>query len=153
MSKAFTRESDDAPEDLPHLRPAALPPGAKNYMTAKGFEKLRQRLQELTLEPDSPARRLRLHQIQEQLQTAVVVNPPSVPWGQVQFGATVIVRNQQDEEGVYRIVGVDETDSDHDISWLSPVAKALMKAQVGDQVPLRTPSGNQTLKIIKIYYE
>jgi transcription elongation factor GreB len=76
------------------------------------------------------------------------------PWAQVQFGATVSVRNQQGEEMEYTIVGVDETDWERNhISWLSPVAKALLKRRVGEHVRFRTPAGKQNWEIIKVVYD
>ncbi len=155
MSKAFTRESDDLPERPALKRPAsALPPGAKNYFTRGGVENLRRELEELASATDSPAVRQRVFEIQQCLQSAVVAPPPAPPWDQVLFGATVTVRDQRGGETTYRIVGVDETDMDREwISWLSPLAKALLKARVGDRVRFRAPAGEQNLEIIAVRYE
>jgi transcription elongation factor GreB len=83
-----------------------------------------------------------------------VIEAPPRPWAQVQFGATVSVRNQRGMELDYTIVGADETDleSNH-ISWLSPVAKALITRRVGEHVRFRTPAGEQNWEIIKVVYE
>jgi transcription elongation factor GreB len=155
MSKAFTRESDDLPERSVLKRPASsLPPGAKNYFTTDGLDKLRRELEELTSETDSPSVRQRIFEIQQSLESAVAAPPPPPPWDQVLFGATVTVRDQQGGESTYRIVGVDETDMDRDwISWVSPLAKALLKARVGDHVRFRAPVGNQELEIIAVRYD
>src|ERR1035437_5776136 len=98
MSKAFTRETDDAPEPVIKPSPSVLPPGAKNYITARGIKNLRREFLELSAQPPSPQIRQRLCDLQNSLQNAVVIEPPPWPWTQVQFGATVSVRNQRDEE-------------------------------------------------------
>jgi transcription elongation factor GreB len=154
MSKAFTREMDDAPE--PVIKPplTALPPGAKNYFTPHGVQNLRHELLELSAQLLSPQFRQRVFDIQYSLQSAVVVEPPPLPWTQVLFGATVSIRNQRGEELTYSIVGADETDLDRNhISWFSPVAKALLKRRVGEHVRFRTPAGEQNWEITKVVYE
>ncbi len=173
MSKAFTRESDDAPE-LPvrPLRPSPLPPGAKNYLTPDGAARLRAEL-ELLLQKERPravpdsetvanpdARRrlqapvVRIVELQRTLHTAVVVPAPAPPHEQVRFGATVLVRERNGEETRYRIVGVDETDIDRGwVSWLSPIAKALLNARLGQRVRFQFPSGEAELEIVDIRYE
>jgi len=155
MSKAFTRESDDVPERPAPRRPASsLPPGAKNYFTADGVAKLRQELEALSASEDSPTLRQRVFEIQQSLEIAVVSPPPAPPWDKVLFSATVTVRDQNGEETTYRIVGVDEMDIDRNwISWLSPLAKALLKARVGDHIRFRAPAGEQNLEIISVRYD
>jgi transcription elongation factor GreB len=153
MSKAFTREMDEAPEPLVKSPPSALPPGVKNYTTASGVQKLRRELLEVSAQPISASVRQRVFEIQQRLQSAVIIEPPPLPWSQVLFGATVSIRNQNSEEVVYSIVGADETDLDKNrISWLSPVAKALIKRRVGEQVRFHTPAGEQNWEITKIVY-
>jgi transcription elongation factor GreB len=153
MSKAFTREIDDAPEPLVKTPPSALPPGAKNYFTATGVQNLRNELLELSAQPVSAPVRHRIFEIEHRLQSAVMVEPPPLPWTQVLFGATVSIRNQQGEEVVYCIVGADETDLEKNrISWLSPVARALLKRRVGEKVRFHTPAGEQNWEITKIVY-
>ena len=173
MSKAFTREDDDVPERpvLPRSAPA-LPPGAKNYLTPDGERRLRAELERLTqTEPSPPAdataadtavgvqsretaglqRRL---QLEKSLQSAVVVAPPPGPWEQVRFGATVTVRDASGTETRYRIVGVDEMDVDRDwVSWVSPIARALLNGRVGQRVRLKFPGGEQGVEIVGIAYE
>jgi transcription elongation factor GreB len=154
MSKAFTRESDDAPEPVIKPSPTVLPPGAKNYITARGMKNLRREFLELSAQPPSSQIRQRLCDLQNSLLNAVVVEPPPSPWTQVQFGATVRVRNQQGVETDYAIVGVDETDLEKNhTSWISPVAKALIQRRVGELVRFRTPAGEQNWEIIKVVYE
>ena len=154
MSKAFTRESDDMPERSALKRPASsLPFGATNYFTPDGLNNLHHELEELTLGLDSPSTRQRIFEIQQSLESAVAAPPPPPLWDQVLFGANVTVRDQRGEETAYRIVGAHETDMDRDwISWLSPLAKALLKARVGEQVRFSAPGGEQNLEIIAIRF-
>lgn len=154
MSKAFTRESDDAPEPVIKPTPTVLPPGAKNYITARGMTNLRREVLDLTAQPPTSQIRQRLWDLENSLLNAVVVEPPPSPWTQVHFGATVSVRNQHGVEMDYAIVGVDEADLDRNhISWISPVAKALIKKRVGERVRFRTPAGEQNWEIVKVVYE
>jgi transcription elongation factor GreB len=170
MSKAFTREDDSAPEipDLPPLT-SALAPGAKNYITSAGAQKLRDELQHLieTTRPaladsqdDPDAKRQlarldqRITQLQESLQSAEIVSAPSAPGDVVRFGASVMVRESDGTETTYRIVGVDETDIDRNwVSWMSPIAKALLNGKRGERIRFKFPSGEETLEIIDIRYE
>lgn len=153
MSKAFTRETDDAPEPVIKPGPSVLPPGARNYITSRGIKHLQRKFLELSAQPPSPQIRQRLCDLQNSLRSAEVIEPPPSPWTQVQFGAIVSVRNQHDEEMNYAIVGVDETNLErNEISWLSPVAKALLKRRVGEHVRFRTPAGGQNWEIIKVVY-
>jgi len=169
VSKAFTRESDDAPEiPVRPRRVSPLPPGAKNYLTTSGAQRLRDELDRLeqvkrlttgTAAEAQSARQFhaaeeRIEYLRESLRTAIVVPPPTVPEELVRFGATVTVRERNAQETRYRIVGVDETDIDRDwISWLSPIAKALLNARLGQRVRLRLPAGEKELEIVGINYE
>ncbi|MEY2481512.1 MAG: transcription elongation factor GreB [Verrucomicrobiota bacterium] len=170
MSKAFTREDDSAPElpDLPPLT-SALAPGAKNYITPAGAQKLRDELQRLIEisrpalaeaqdDPDSKRQLARLDQrimqLEESLQSAEIVSAPSGPADVVRFGASVTVRESDGTETIYRIVGVDETDIDRNwVSWMSPIAKALLNGKRGERIRFKFPSGEETLEIINISYE
>jgi transcription elongation factor GreB len=168
MSKAFTREDDSA--NVPELvRPlSALPPGAINYMTADGAERLRLELAQL-VEKERPhlvaesedadaAQKLalvdqRIYQLEQSLQSARVVSHPKGPAQSVTFGATVTVHGPEGRE-VFKIVGVDEIDHEHGhISWLSPVARALMNAKIGQRVRFKYPCGEEQLEVISIAYE
>ena len=170
MSKAFVRESDS--DDLPELppTPSPLPPGAKNYFTAGGVARIRDELARLTdierpplvatAASDIDAKRelqtlnQRIRYLQNSLQTAEVVTPPSGPADIVRFGATVTVRETNGPEIRYRIVGVDETDLDRNwVSWLSPIARALLNARPGQRVPFKAPRGQRELEIVAIEYE
>ena len=169
MSKAFTRESDDLPDQPLVPRPASpLPPGAKNYVTAAGAAQLRAELERLRSErpalaaaaqdPGAKAQLMRLDQrmvyLQQSLQTAVVVSPPAPAEDRVRFGASVTVRDRSGAESCYRLVGVDEADPDRGwVSWLSPIAKALLNARRGDRVRFRLPSGDEELESVAVGYE
>lgn len=170
VSKAFTREENEGPE-LPDLLPPAsvLPPGAKNYMTRAGAEELhaeltrlvqseRPRASEVTHDPDA-RRRLtkinqRIFQIEQSLLSAEIVLPDIGVNDTIRFGATVTVREENGDESTYRIVGVDEADTSRNwVSWLSPIARALLNAKLGERVRFRFPSGEAQLEIIGISYE
>ena len=170
MSKAFTRESDDLPERPTAPRIAsALPAGAKNYLTQDGAQRFREELDRLTqterprltaAPDDDDARRQlqaadqRLHQLQQILHTAVVVPPSAGVPDRVRFGVTVTVREASGETSRYRIVGVDETDLDRGwVSWLSPIAKALLNARLGERIRCKFPSGEAELEVIHLAHE
>jgi transcription elongation factor GreB len=170
MSKAFTKESDELPEPSLRVRAASpLPPGAKNYLTAHGAERLREEAKWLveverpklmaSLENSQEARQQvrlldeRVSHLQQVLYTATIVPVPVESDGRVRFGATVTVRRRGGEEDSYRIVGVDETDVEQNrVSWLSPIAKALINARVGERVRFRFPSGEEELEVTEITY-
>ena len=170
MSKAFTREDDNAPEipDLPPLT-STLAPGAKNYITPAGAQTLRdelQRLVEVTRpelaeandDPDAKRQLARLDQrivqLKESLQSAEIVPAPSGPADVVRFGATVTVRESDGTETSYRVVGADETDTDRNwVSWMSPIARALLNGKRGQRIRFKFSSGEETLEIIDIRYE
>jgi transcription elongation factor GreB len=95
----------------------------------------------------------RIAYLQESLRTAEVTPPPPPPHDVVRFGATVSVRDARGQEARYRIVGVDEADHARDeVSWLAPIAKALLNARLGQRVPFRFPAGMIELEIRKINY-
>ncbi len=178
MSKAFTRESDDDDEDN-ELPPIS---GGKNYVTPQGFADLRAEYQQLhgTERPktvdlvswaasngdrsenaDYHYGKKRLREIDRRLRylgkriaSAVVVDPAAQPSKtQIFFGATFIYVDVNESERTVHIVGIDEADINiGKISWISPVARAVMKARVGDVVRLLTPSGAQDIEITAIYY-
>lgn len=96
----------------------------------------------------------RVRYLRKRIEDAVVVRPEEQPdHTRIFFGATVTYVNARDEEKTIRIVGEDEADSlNGKISWISPVARALMKAEVGDVVTVRTPVGEDELEVLKISY-
>ena len=183
MSKAFTKETDgEDDEDLAEDAPI-LPAGTKNYMTATGFDALRREYRDLLhverpkiVEVVSWAagngdrsengdylygkkklreidRRVRF--LSKRLEIAEVVDPTQrTNFDQIFFGATVTYAREDDSEHTVTIVGIDEADVDKaQVSWISPIARALMKARVGDTVEIRTPAGRETIEVVKIAYE
>jgi transcription elongation factor GreB len=170
MSRAFVRESD-VPQ-LPELPPlvSPLPPGARNYLTPGGAQRLRDELARLrdTERPrlasapadDPDAKRelqlldQRIRYLQESLRIAEVTHVTAGPTDTVRFGTTVTVREVSGSETRYRIVGVDETDLDRNwVSWLSPIARALMHAKTGQRVQFKAPRGTRELEVVAIEYE
>ncbi|MDR3517452.1 MAG: transcription elongation factor GreB [Azospirillaceae bacterium] len=180
MSKAFTRDSD-GDDDEPDAAPQ-MPTGTANYITPEGFQRLRDELRDLhrverprVVDIVSWAagngdrsengdyiygkKRLReidrrLRFLSKRLEIAQVVDPAQQPRRhQVFFGATVTYAREDGSENTVTIVGADEVDPDrHHISWISPVARALLKAQEGDTVTVRTPAGTEMLEVITIRY-
>jgi len=179
MNKAFVKESDEE-EDLPE--PAGLPPGTRNYMTVTGHRRLLDELAHLvkTERPalvqvvswaagngdrsengDYIYGKKRLREIDRRIrylnkrvESAVVVDPCAQEnVAQVFFGATVTVCDEAGEEATYSIVGVDEADAGSGlISWISPLARALMKAREGDLVRFQSPAGLRELEVVAIRY-
>ncbi|HQQ69788.1 MAG TPA: transcription elongation factor GreB [Alicycliphilus sp.] len=180
MSKAFTKESDTDEDDEPAL--PAIPAGGKNYITPGGYARLRAELLSLIDDErpkvvdivhwaasngdrsengDYLYGKKRLREIDrrirfltKRLEIAEVVDP-SVHAGsdQVFFGATVTYIDDEDVERTVTILGVDETDNARQqISWVSPVARALLKAREGDEVALQTPAGARSLEILSVRY-
>jgi transcription elongation factor GreB len=167
MSKAFTREDDDAPE-MPVRRAAvAQDPDARNPITPAGAQRLREELEKLVeierprlaAEGSAVRRELqavdeRILSLQQSLRTAVVVPPPDPPDAVVRFGATVTVRDARGETWPCRIVGIDEAAPERDwISVRSPLAMALLNARKGTQVRVQLPAGAQELEIVDVKYE
>lgn len=169
MSKAFTRENDDAPEPVRVRRPASvLPPGVRNHVTPDGRQRWQAELDRLTEEErprraasDRPEDRERLgsldqeiHRLRQLIRSAVATPPPPVGEERIRFGAWVTVRDPSGAETCYRIVGVDEVDLERGwISWLSPLAKALLHRRKGESIRLRTPGGEEALEILAVEYE
>ena len=160
-----------------------IPPGSKNYMTPLGWRRMRDELTWLvkTERPNVTSvvswaaklgdrsenadyqygkKRLReidrrIRYLTKRLEAAEVVDPSTrEDTDQVFFGATVTYATHEGEEQTVRIVGIDEMDpARHYVSWISPVARALIKAREGDTVNLRTPAGDQEIDIIEVRYE
>lgn len=182
MNKAFTKEGDGEGEDDEDFDPAPLPAGIKNLMTPEGYEALRRELHFLLHDErpriveivswaagngdrsengDYIYNKKRLREIDRRVryltkrtESAEVVDPAKQQGiEQVFFGATVTYVREDDTEITVKLVGVDEADLDHGkINWLSPVARALMKARVGDTVDVRAAGGTETLEVLKIEY-
>ncbi len=180
MSKAFTRETDaddDADDGV-----ASVVPDGKNYITRAGYERLRRELMVLMDEErpkvveavhwaakngdrsengDYLYGKKRLREIDrrirfltKRLEIAEVVDPALHHGGdQVFFGATVTYADESGRETTVSILGTDEADSAQgQVSWVAPVARALLKARVGDVVKLAVPGGTQELEVLAVSY-
>ncbi|HUC12695.1 MAG TPA: transcription elongation factor GreB [Stellaceae bacterium] len=180
MSKAFVKEADGEGNELDHE--PAVPAGFKNYMTPQGHLTMQDELQRLlrverpkVVETVSWAagngdrsengdyiygkRRLReidrrIRFLGKRLETAEIVDPAQQKRrDQVFFGATVTYAAEDGSETTVTIVGVDEADfARAEVSWISPIARALMKAREGDIVELRAPAGVEQLEVLSIRY-
>ena len=178
MSKAFTKESDGDDDDLDN-EPAPL---VKNYVTPRGYELLQSELNTLlrverpkVVEVVSWAagngdrsengdyiygkKRLReidrrVRYLTKRLENAERVDPvQQKARDRVFFGATVTYVDGKDREMTITIVGVDEADTEAGlVSWISPVANALLKSSVGDTGVLRTPAGPEEVEVVAISY-
>jgi transcription elongation factor GreB len=146
MSRAFIKEDVDLPERSGRKRSASgLPPGATNYVTARGAKRLRDELQKLRAANAGSEHVAELEQI---LASVRVVHPPDSASNSVSFGATVTVKDEKSLTETYTVVGVDELDLEPDaVSWISPVGKALLAADMGDRIKLED---GRTVKIVKI---
>lgn len=159
MSRAFVKELDDAGEGLP--RPQS--PHA-NYVTPRGLGLLREKVRALEqsrsqligrddllskqslLELDRD-----LNYFNERIKCSILVDPEQQDMNQVHFGAVVEVEDSLLKRTHVTIVGEDEANvTEGRISWVSPLAKALMNAEVGDEVTWHRPLGDMELKIIAI---
>jgi transcription elongation factor GreB len=180
MSKAFVNEDveTEVEEDVPDL-----PDGLTNYMTPDGLQRLRHEFRQLQQQERPKVvetvawaagngdrsengdyiygkRRLReidrrMRFLLKRIETAEVVDPKKqTDKSRVFFGATVTYLNSNGEEKTVRIVGVDEARGEfNEISWISPVARALLKAEEGDELEVRTPKGLERLEVVKISYD
>jgi len=179
MSKAFTRETDADDDDIT-LPP--LPAGGKNYITPQGYAVLRAELFELidnerpriveivhwaasngdrSENGDYLYGKKRLREIDRRIRfltkrlEIAEVTDPSVHFGkdQVFFGATVTYVDDADHERTVTIMGIDEADSlKGQVTWVSPIARALLKAREGDVVKLVTPVGVQEVEVVAVRY-
>ena len=149
MSRAFIKEDVDPPERSGRKRSASgLPPGATNYITARGANRLREELETLRAANANNERIIELKQI---LASGHVVNAPNAPSNSVTFGATVTVKDKKGATERFTIVGVDELNFETDaVSWISPVGKALLAADLGDWITLED---GRSAKIVKIEFE
>ena len=181
MSKAFTREpSVDNDEDEAGLPP--IPAGGKNYITPQGYARMRTELLTLIDDErpkvveivhwaasngdrsengDYIYGKKRLREIDRRIRfltkrmELASVTDPAVHFGsdQVFFGATVTYEDDQGLAKTITILGIDEADSlNGQVSWVSPIARALLKSKVGDVVRLQTPVGMQDIEVIQVSY-
>ncbi|MDI1339795.1 transcription elongation factor GreB [Polaromonas sp.] len=180
MSKAFTKETDaDDDEDL-SLPP--LPAGGKNYITPQGYARLKAELLDLidnerpkvvevvhwaasngdrSENGDYHYGKKRLREIDRRIRfltkrlEIAEISDPAVHHGsdQVFFGATVSYIDSSGSGQTVTILGIDEADSARNqVSWISPIARALLKARVGDEVKLATPGGLKDIEVVQVSY-
>ncbi|HLY44623.1 MAG TPA: transcription elongation factor GreB [Stellaceae bacterium] len=174
---------DGADAELPEEDVPALPAGVRNYMTPLGHRRMQDELRQLVRDErpktveivawaagngdrsengDYLYGKQRLREIDrrirfltKRLEAAEVVDPArQTRRDQVFFGATVTYADPHGAEQTVTIVGIDEADLDRrQVSWVSPIARALLKAREGDIVDLRTPNGIEAIEVLEIRYE
>ncbi|MGV8803993.1 MAG: transcription elongation factor GreB [Polaromonas sp.] len=179
MSKAFTKEIDTDDEESPVYPVVA---GGKNYITPQGYERLRHELLNLidnerpkvvdivhwaasngdrSENGDYLYGKKRLREIDRRIRfltqrlEIAVVTDPALHHGnhQVFFGATVMYVDEVGQEKTITILGIDEAISGlGQVSWVSPIARALLKARAGDEVALSTPDGTKMIEVLKVEY-
>jgi len=181
VSKAFTREAS-AEEDDDDAGLPPIPSGGKNYITPQGYARIRSELLQLIDEErpkvveivhwaasngdrsengDYIYGKKRLREIDRRIRfltkrmELASVTDPAVHFGsdQVFFGATVTYEDELGNAKTITILGIDESDSlNAQVSWVSPIARALLKSKVGDVVRLQTPAGMQDIEVIQVSY-
>ena len=182
MNKAFVKEAEDGDDedDAPGL--PALPAGARNYITPVGYARLRAELMSLldgerpkiveivswaakngdrSENGDYLYGKKRLREIDRRIRflskrlDIAEVADPALHYGsdQVFFGATVTYATSRGVERTITIKGVDEADNlAGEVSWIAPIARALLKSREGDEVRLQTPGGSETLEVLAVVY-
>lgn len=160
MSRAFVKEGDGDLDPLPDLPLSPHP----NYVTPRGLAALQARLldtqstltalrarpERLNKLPEAAAER-DIRYIEARLRTAILTDPATQPLTEVAFGLCVTTRDATGHLARYEITGEDETDATLGrIAPTSPLARALLGAQVGDEVSWHKPSGAITLEILEI---
>ncbi len=182
FTREFDGENEDSSGRSGPVGRATLPKGAKNYMTPAGARRLQDELRHLKTRERPEVVRVvewaagngdrsengdyiygkkklreidrRIEFLLKRLEAVEVIDPTSVQSDQVLFGATVTIRDEEDRQRTFSIVGVDEADvSQGKISWVSPLARALFKARVGDVVQFRSPKGEQEVEIMDLSYQ
>ena len=180
MNKAFTKESDDADDD--DLQLPALPASGKNYITPAGHARIRAELLDLidnerpkvvdivhwaasngdrSENGDYIYGKKRLREIDRRIRfltkrlEIMEITDPALHHGseQVFFGATVCYSDDAGAERTVTILGIDEADSTlGEVSWVSPIARTLLKTQVGDVLQLLTPAGKVEVEVLSVRY-
>jgi transcription elongation factor GreB len=183
MSKAFTREDEAPEDDFEGEEENPIPAGSKNYLTPGGWQRMRDEVRWLVNIERPEVTRIvswaaslgdrsenadyqygkkrlreidrRIRYLTKRLEAAEVVDPATrEETDQVFFGATVTYAHRDGQEETIRIVGIDEMDpARHYVSWISPVARALIKAREGDTVTLHAPAGDEEIEIVEVRYE
>ena len=180
MSKAFTKETDS--DDDEELDLPALAPGGKNYITPQGYARLKAELLDLidserpkiveivhwaasngdrSENGDYHYGKKRLREIDRRIRfltkrlEIAEISDPGVHHGkdQIFFGACVTYVDDSGAEQTVTILGIDEADSAlNQVSWISPIARALLKARVGDELRLATPGGAKDIEVLRVSY-
>jgi transcription elongation factor GreB len=181
MSKAFTKESDEDNGD-DELQLPAIAPGGKNYITPQGYAALRAELLTLMDEErpkvveivhwaasngdrsengDYLYGKKRLREIDRRIRfltqrlEIAEITEPSTHFGndQIFFGATVTYVDDMGAERTVTITGIDEANSAlGEVSWVSPIARTLLKAREGDELKLVMPERVAAIEVIKVRY-
>jgi transcription elongation factor GreB len=180
MNKAFTKESDDADDDEPQL--PLVPSGGKNYITPEGYARIRSELLDLidnerpkvveivhwaasngdrSENGDYIYGKKRLREIDRRIRfltrrlEIMEISNPAVHHGsdQIFFGATVTYIDDAGAQRTVTILGIDEADSSQgQVSWVSPIARTLLKARTGDVLQLVTPAGIVEIEVLRVEY-
>lgn len=180
MNKAFVKEDNDNEDDDEPISTSPVFQG-KNYITPAGLKRLQDEYKELKYKErpevckvvqwaaengdrsenaDYTYGKKRLREIDRKLrflskriEAAEVIDPATITSDTVMFGATVTIRYEDDSEKTFTIVGMDEVDIEKGrISWVSPLASALMKARRSDIVQFHSPKGTQEIEILSIQF-
>lgn len=180
MNKAFTKESSESDDD--ELQLPALPAGGKNYITPQGYAALRDELLNLidnerpkvvevvhwaasngdrSENGDYLYGKKRLREIDRRIRfltkrlEIAVVSDPAVHFGndQIFFGATVLYADEAGMEREITIKGIDESNSAlGEVSWISPIARTLLKAREGDVLKLVMPDRVADIEVLRVRY-
>ncbi len=165
MSRAFLNEDqfEQAGDDLVE-RPVSPHP---NYVTPRGLRLLQEEAarlealrQQLAANADDPFAAQKKAEVERDLryyaarvESAITIDPATQPPDEVRFGAIVSLQDGHGEPHAYAIVGEDEADAARNrVSWVSPLARALIGHKVGDSVTWRRPAGDMALEITGIRY-
>ena len=179
----MSQQTDSSSDDDEDAGAPPIPPGTPNYITPQGFARLKEEALHLldkerpelvkvvawaasngdrSENADYIYGKRRLREIDrrirfltKRLETTKVVDPSvREQTDQVFFGATVTVADAQGAENTYSIVGIDEADVGRGrISWISPLARALLKRREGEQLTFKAPGGDQVLEIVRVEYK
>ncbi|MDE2571372.1 MAG: GreA/GreB family elongation factor [bacterium] len=145
MSRAFVKDADEAPEQA-LARPESQHP---NYVTPSGLRLLRDQLRQAEASGDTR----RAEYSARRIESAIVIDPAQQPRDVAAFGATVSLEEPDGGRHEFTIVGEDQADPLHGtISWISPLAEALLNGRVGDRVVWKRPAGDLAITIARIGY-